>query len=205
MVTGSHVAVASSNYRSLSLDDGDLTHTHQTAGLHRSSRSLTLSGILLRFPSLRLHSLPASLFLPLVVRYIFKKPMSQRYNTQGRNCSAEETMNSTLISTHHIFVSGRVQGVFYRKFTAIKAAELGVTGWVRNLPDSRVEILAEGPPAQLSALESWCHTGSPKAVVTAVEVEDLTPTITVTNDDGVEVKVPHCTTRKAERFEVRRD
>ncbi|KPI90000.1 putative acylphosphatase [Leptomonas seymouri] len=113
-------------------------------------------------------------------------------------------MCATPINTHHIFVSGRVQGVFYRKYTALKATELGLTGWVRNLPDSRVEILAEGTAAQLSALETWCHTGSPKAVVTTVEVTDLTPKITVTNDEGEEVSVPHCTNRQSTKFVVKR-
>lgn len=113
-------------------------------------------------------------------------------------------MSEQVICTHHIFVSGRVQGVFYRKYTALKATELGVTGWVRNLQDTRVEIMAEGTTAQLSALEKWCHTGSPKAQVTAVEVTDLTPVVTITNEGGEEVSVPYCTTRKAAKFDVRR-
>ncbi|KPA79715.1 putative acylphosphatase [Leptomonas pyrrhocoris] len=112
-------------------------------------------------------------------------------------------MSVTLISTHHIFVSGRVQGVFYRKHTARKATQLGVTGWVRNLPDTRVEILAEGTAAQLDALETWCRTGPPKAVVTDVAVTDLTPSVTVVNEDGEAVRVPHCTSRKAAVFEVK--
>ncbi|GET89302.1 acylphosphatase, putative [Leishmania tarentolae] len=81
---------------------------------------------------------------------------------------------SRYIYTYRIFVSGRVQGVFYRKYTALKATELGVTGFVRNLPDGKVEILAEGTKEQIAALEKWCHTGSPKAQVTAVNVEDCT-------------------------------
>lgn len=84
---------------------------------------------------------------------------------------------SRYIYTYRIFVSGRVQGVFYRKYTALKATELGVTGFVRNLPDGRVEILAEGTKEQIGALEAWCHRGSPKAQVTAVDVEDCTQVV----------------------------
>ncbi|KAK7194527.1 acylphosphatase [Novymonas esmeraldas] len=82
------------------------------------------------------------------------------------------------IVTRRILVSGRVQGVFYRKYTALQAAELGVTGTVRNLPDGRVEVFAEGTEAQVAALVLWCHRGSPKAQVTDVAVEDCTPTTT---------------------------
>lgn len=84
---------------------------------------------------------------------------------------------SCYIYTYRIFVSGRVQGVFYRKYTALKATELGVTGFVRNLPDGRVEILAEGTKEQISALETWCYRGSPKSQVTAVDVENCTEVV----------------------------
>ena len=70
----------------------------------------------------------------------------------------------------HFWVSGKVQGVFYRAHTQAKARELGLTGWVRNLPDGRVEILAEGEEEKLKALKEWCHEGPPLAVVTDVEV-----------------------------------
>ncbi len=59
----------------------------------------------------------------------------------------------------HILVSGRVQGVWYRVTTRQKALALGLVGWVRNLPDSRVEIVAEGTLAQLDELVSWCRRG----------------------------------------------
>jgi len=70
----------------------------------------------------------------------------------------------------HVFVSGRVQGVFYRSETARAAQKLGVTGWVRNLPDGRVEAMFEGPQAAVESMIRWCHQGSSAAKVSNVEV-----------------------------------
>ncbi len=69
----------------------------------------------------------------------------------------------------HALVSGLVQGVWYRQSTFEKAAELGVYGWVRNLPDGRVEFLAEGPKAALDALVAWAQEGPPLGSVERVE------------------------------------
>jgi len=66
-------------------------------------------------------------------------------------------------------VSGRVQGVGYRYFIARQAAGLGVAGWVRNLPDGRVEALAQGDEPALAAFEGRLWEGPPSARVTAVE------------------------------------
>ena len=65
-------------------------------------------------------------------------------------------------------MSGVVQGVFYRASTQKKARELGVVGWVRNLPTQQVEIVAEGPHDALQRLVAWCHGGPERAVVEAV-------------------------------------
>ncbi len=70
----------------------------------------------------------------------------------------------------HVFVSGQVQGVFYRSETAKAAQKLGVAGWVRNLPDGRVEAVFEGPQATVETMVRWCHQGSPAASVSNVEV-----------------------------------
>jgi acylphosphatase len=72
-------------------------------------------------------------------------------------------------------VSGRVQGVFYRASACDKARELGVTGWARNLPDGRVEVLACGEEAAVAALRAWLAEGPPLARVTAVECEAVEP------------------------------
>jgi acylphosphatase len=70
----------------------------------------------------------------------------------------------------HMFISGRVQGVWYRASTRSQARELGLTGWVSNLNDGRVEALAEGPRPRLEALLAWCHEGPRWARVDEVEV-----------------------------------
>lgn len=60
-----------------------------------------------------------------------------------------------------LMLSGQVQGVFFRSSTQDKAKPLGLTGWVRNRIDGRVEILAEGQVEQLRALHDWCLQGGP--------------------------------------------
>ena len=68
----------------------------------------------------------------------------------------------------HVFVSGRVQGVFFRQKTKEQSERFGVTGWVRNLPDSRVEAVFEGEETAVKALEEYCHHGPSSAAVTNV-------------------------------------
>lgn len=77
-----------------------------------------------------------------------------------------------MLKTVSIYISGKVQGVWYRKYTAEKAAELGINGFVKNLPDDRVYILATGTEEQLKELVQWCYSGSPKSKVEKVEVKD---------------------------------
>lgn len=70
-------------------------------------------------------------------------------------------------------VSGRVQGVFYRASARERARVLGVTGYARNLPDGRVEVLACGSPEAVDALCAWLWQGPPAAAVKDVEIEEL--------------------------------
>ncbi|RQG96052.1 acylphosphatase [Natrarchaeobius chitinivorans] len=71
----------------------------------------------------------------------------------------------------HVFVSGTVQGVFYRATTRDTARERGVDGWVKNLEDGRVEAVFEGSEEAVESMVEWCHEGSPNAAVEDVEVE----------------------------------
>lgn len=70
-------------------------------------------------------------------------------------------------------VSGRVQGVFYRAATQRKAQALGLTGWVRNLPDGRVELVASGRQESLLELQDWLWEGPPNAAVLDVRCEHI--------------------------------
>ena len=70
-------------------------------------------------------------------------------------------------------VSGRVQGVWYRAHTRAKAVELGVAGFVRNLPNGRVEIVAQGDAALVDTLMDWARIGPPMAEVTEVRVRKM--------------------------------
>lgn len=69
-----------------------------------------------------------------------------------------------------IVVTGIVQGVAYRASACAEAERLGLAGWVRNLPDGRVEALAEGPRARVESLVAWCWRGPPLARVSDVAV-----------------------------------
>ena len=68
----------------------------------------------------------------------------------------------------HLKIEGRVQGVYFRASIVNEAARLGLTGWVRNCHDGSVEVVAEGPRAQLDELATWCRQGPPGAVVQRV-------------------------------------
>jgi acylphosphatase len=77
------------------------------------------------------------------------------------------------LQCHRLLISGRVQGVGYRFSARDEALRLGLSGLARNLPDGRVEVIAEGAPAALAELERWCRRGPPLANVTAVTVDRL--------------------------------
>jgi acylphosphatase len=76
----------------------------------------------------------------------------------------------------HIFISGRVQGVFFRSETRYEARRLGVVGWVRNMPDGKVEAVFEGEEKSVKEIIKFCKRGPPRARVTDVYVvwEDYT-------------------------------
>jgi acylphosphatase len=74
-------------------------------------------------------------------------------------------------SRAHIFVSGIVQGVYFREFTRTQATQSGLTGWVRNLPDRRVEAVAEGEREDLEQFITRLWTGPSESRVDDVSVE----------------------------------
>ncbi len=91
--------------------------------------------------------------------------------------SANSTLRGTAATTadapavaRRVVVSGRVQGVFFRDTCRREARSAGVSGWVRNRPDGRVEAVFEGPPTAVEALVAWCREGPPQAVVEGVEI-----------------------------------
>ncbi len=71
----------------------------------------------------------------------------------------------------HLLISGLVQGVFFRSNTRRVAGELGLKGWVRNLPDGRVEVVAEGRKPALDRLIEFCRKGPEGARVENVQIE----------------------------------
>jgi acylphosphatase len=73
-------------------------------------------------------------------------------------------------SRAHVFVSGQVQGIFFRQNTKQKAENHGVTGWVRNLSDGRVEAVFEGEEEDVNALVDFCRKGPRGALITNVDV-----------------------------------
>ncbi|MBS1745116.1 MAG: acylphosphatase [Bacteroidetes bacterium] len=76
------------------------------------------------------------------------------------------------ISTKHITIKGIVQGVFFRKYTKQKADELHISGWVRNIDNGDVEIMAQAIDESLDQFIQWCWKGSPKSLVKDVIVKN---------------------------------
>jgi acylphosphatase len=75
----------------------------------------------------------------------------------------------------HVFISGQVQGVGFRWFCREEALRRRLGGFVRNLPDGRVEAVFEGEPASVDDMLEWCRTGPDWARVAAVETREERP------------------------------
>ena len=78
-------------------------------------------------------------------------------------------MQDSDLQRAHVRVSGQVQGVFFRDSTRQKAEELGLAGWVRNMPDGQVEALFEGPTEKVREMVTWCEEGPQRASVENVD------------------------------------
>lgn len=72
----------------------------------------------------------------------------------------------------HVYISGRVQGVGFRWYTRAQARALDLAGWVRNLPDGRVEAIFQGARGNVEAMTEWCFSGSPSSRVKDVVISD---------------------------------
>ncbi|TQD23841.1 acylphosphatase [Methanolobus vulcani] len=84
--------------------------------------------------------------------------------------------NAEDISSATVLVTGRVQGVYFRRFAVDNAQKLGLTGFARNLPDGRVEVFAEGKATSIQKLIDFLHIGPALANVEDVSVEWSEPT-----------------------------
>ena len=84
--------------------------------------------------------------------------------------------------TRQYLISGRVQGVGFRWFTAHVARELGLAGYVRNLPDGRVEVVAGGPEGRLATLQAKLASGPSGARVVRIDVADVSDEVAASKE-----------------------
>jgi len=85
----------------------------------------------------------------------------------------------------HVFVTGKVQGVGFRWAARDYASGLGLTGWVRNLPDRRVELCFQGEQGMVDEMEAWCRTGASRFRVTDISVSENSP---IDGEVGFEIR-----------------
>lgn len=78
-------------------------------------------------------------------------------------------------------IGGRVQGVGFRYFALYKADELSIFGWVKNSPDGKVEIEAEGDPKNMDIFLDWMKIGPARSVIKSFSVSEITPRRNFTN------------------------
>jgi acylphosphatase len=84
--------------------------------------------------------------------------------------STGNSQNSKILRIH-VWISGQVQGVGYRLSTLSEARQRDLQGWVKNLPDGRVEAVFEGTPKNIEDIIKWCRHGPPTAIPETVEIE----------------------------------
>ncbi|TLM98329.1 MAG: acylphosphatase [Actinobacteria bacterium] len=96
-------------------------------------------------------------------------PLGGRNGYQQAGATRRKAEGVASAERAHVWVEGRVQGVWFRESTRREAERLGLAGWVRNLPDGRVEAVFEGPAEKIGTAVAWCRGGPERAVVTHVE------------------------------------
>jgi acylphosphatase len=91
--------------------------------------------------------------------------------------SADRPEHAAVLKRVRVLISGRVQGVFFRATAAREAGRLGLTGWIRNLPDGRVEGAFQGPESSIDKIVAWCASDRAPGRVAGVDVEpeDIDP------------------------------
>ncbi|KAI5702050.1 hypothetical protein M8J75_016075 [Diaphorina citri] len=93
-------------------------------------------------------------------------------------CSVDNSDTMSDITSVEFEVFGKVQGVFFRKYTQSKANELGLKGWCQNTPTGTVIGVIEGPPAAVAEMKHWLETtGSPSSRIDRVDFKDLSTTL----------------------------
>ena len=85
--------------------------------------------------------------------------------------SDKKKLNDNKKTRGHLFIQGKVQGVYFRQNTMIVSTRYGVTGWVRNLKDGRVEVILEGSEKDVDKVIEWCRVGPAKAIVNDFVIE----------------------------------
>ena len=96
------------------------------------------------------------------------------YRNSNSDKSGQDSLES-VIRRVHVFITGKVQGVFFRAETKKQASESGLTGWVRNLNDNRVEAVFEGSENNVRKMIDWCKKGPRFAHVKGVKIAEETP------------------------------
>lgn len=113
-----------------------------------------------------------------LARLIDNNPNDSKHGIQHITCYNCIDLNEVHMANirNRVYISGLVQGVFFRHHTNKMAQKFGVVGWVRNLPDSRVEVLVEGEPERVSNLINWLRKGPPMGKVNDIQIISEEPT-----------------------------
>lgn len=97
--------------------------------------------------------------------------MKNRVRKMYNSCSVEKKLGVPLMKRVYVVAGGVVQGVCFRYYAQRRAEELGVTGWVRNLSDGRIEAIFEGDDADVDSIVNWFRHGPPGALVREFSID----------------------------------